>query len=133
DWALGGLTLSSGPVEASARQALAEHWQRIGLMEHASIAAFARFSLQLLGLGAPAELIEATNRALVDETRHAQVCFALAGHYAGRPIGPGPLDLAGALDGVDAAEILRTVIWEGCVGETLAALEAREAAELAAE
>lgn len=133
DWALGGLTLSSGPVEASARQALAEHWQRIGLMEHASIAAFARFSLQLLGLGAPAELIEATNRALVDETRHARVCFALAGHYAGRPIGPGPLDLAGALDGVDAAEILRTVIWEGCVGETLAALEAREAAELAAE
>lgn len=131
DWLLDGEGFGTGPVDEGARQKLAAHWQRMGLMEHASIAAFARFALQLLGLGAPADLIEATNQALVDETRHARLCFALASHYAGRAIGPGPLELSGALDTIDPAEILRTVILEGCVGETLAALEARQAAEVA--
>ncbi|HXK18586.1 MAG TPA: hypothetical protein VNG33_12325, partial [Polyangiaceae bacterium] len=40
-------------LTATERAALAEHWTKMGQMEHASIAAFARFSLQLLALGAP--------------------------------------------------------------------------------
>lgn len=40
-------------------------------IETGSIAAFARFTLQLLHLGAPCELIEASQRAMLDETRHA--------------------------------------------------------------
>ncbi|MEO6598422.1 MAG: hypothetical protein ABIQ16_01020, partial [Polyangiaceae bacterium] len=64
-------------LSALDRAELAAHWARLGQMEHASIAAFARFSLQLLSLGAPAELVEACNRALVDETAHTRLCFAL--------------------------------------------------------
>jgi hypothetical protein len=99
-------------------------------MEHASIAAFARFSLQLLSLGAPAEFIERTNQALVDETKHARLAFALASRFSGRPVGPGALPIEGALDQDSAEAILTTTILEGCVGETMAALEARAALEL---
>lgn len=96
-------------------------------MEHASIAAFARFSLQLLSLGAPAEFIEQTNQALVDETKHARLAFALASRLGGRRIGPGALQISGALEADTPKAILTTTILEGCVGETMAALEARAA------
>jgi hypothetical protein len=133
DWSMRLARPGLSPLTAVQREALARHWENIALMEHASIAAFARFSLQLLALGAPADLVEQTNQALADETRHARIAFALASHYAGRNVGPGPLELAGAFERQDAAEILRTTILEGCIGETLAALEAAEGAALARE
>jgi hypothetical protein len=105
----------------------------MGQMEHASIAAFARFSLQLLALGAPSQLIEDCTRALADETAHAKLCFRLASAYTGRALGPGPLDVADSLGATTLAEIVDLVIAEGCFGETRAALEALEAAELAAD
>ncbi len=43
-------------------------------------------------------------------------------------MGPGRLDVDGALGGANVEEVLRTVFREGCVGETVAALEAEEAA-----
>jgi hypothetical protein len=107
---------------------LAQSWEEAAQLEHASIAAFARFSLQLLSLGAPAELIERTNQALVDEARHARMCFGLASRYRGRPVGPGQLDLHGALVEQSLFQIVELAIIEGCVGETVAALEAAEAA-----
>ena len=117
------------PTDPSLRAQLAAHWTEIGLLEHASVAAFARFTLQLLSLGAPAELVEQSQRAALDEVRHAELAFALASRYAGRSIGPGPLPLTGALDGSSVEAILRTTVREGCVGETRAALEASRAAE----
>jgi len=115
--------------DAELRTLLAQAWTRIGLMEHASIAAFARFALQLLGLGAPPELLMSTARAIEDETRHARSCFALARRYAGEDIGPGALDVSDALGACDLREAVLTSIDEGCIGETLAALEAAEAAQ----
>jgi len=115
------------------RQALARHWTKVGLMEHASIAAFARFALQLLAQGAPAELVDRTQEAMADETRHARTCFALAGAYAGEPVGPGPLPVEGALEDQDPLTILRLVVREGCIGETVAAIEAAEAAAHASD
>jgi hypothetical protein len=111
----------------AARAALAEHWTRTGLMEHASIAAFARFTLHLLALGAPQGLVKGASEALSDETEHARLAFGLASAYAGAPIGPGPLSIEGALDGFDDASFLATLVREGCIGETLAAAEARDA------
>ncbi len=109
---------------------LAQRWTEIGLMEHASIAAFARFTLQLLSLGAPADLIEASNRAQMDETRHARMAFELASHYAGKDVGPGALSIEGSLLEASWENILATTIEEGCVGETCAAIEAAHAASL---
>ncbi|MDP9002951.1 MAG: ferritin-like domain-containing protein [Myxococcota bacterium] len=102
-------------------------------MEHASIAAFARFALQLLSVGAPPDLIVATQRAMADETRHAQLAFGLASAYAGRDLGPGPLSIDACLDATDLRALVATVFAEGCIGETLAAVEAREALEHACD
>ncbi len=115
----------------SERAELAQHWTKLGQMEHASIAAFARFSLQLLALGAPPELVEACTAALADETAHAKLCFGIASAYAGRPIGPGPLDVSSSLELTSLVEIVDLVILEGCIGETTAALEAVESADSA--
>jgi hypothetical protein len=62
-----------------------------------------------------------------DEVGHAQDCFALARRYADSDVGPGPLALEGALEESDATAIVVGTVREGCVGETLAALEAAEA------
>jgi hypothetical protein len=115
------------------REAIATHFAEAGLMEHASIAAFARFSLQLLALGAPPELVGACTEAMADETRHARQCFGLAARYAGRSFAPGPLDVTGALAEVSLRDVLELVVREGCIGETAAALEATWAADAAAD
>lgn len=115
------------------RRTLAEHYSAIGLMEHASVAAFARFSLELLALGAPAELVRLAADALGDEIEHAKLCFGLAAAYGGVAVGPGPLDTAGALENTSLAEKLRTAFIEACLGETCAAVEAAEAAERATD
>lgn len=115
------------------RAAQAAHWTRLGQLEHASIAAFARFSLQLLSLGAPPELVEGCTRALADETAHAKLCFTLASAYAGRSIGPGRLDVSSSLEASSLADIVDLVLLEGCIGETKAALEALELADTATD
>jgi hypothetical protein len=96
-------------------------------MEHASIAAFARFVLQLLALGAPPDLVADAQRAMADETRHAGLAFGLASAYAGADIGPGRLAASGCLEAMDLRSIVTTTFVEGCIGETVAALEATEA------
>ena len=127
DW-LSELELSVEGLSEDTRRALSHNWEKAAQMEHASIGAFARFSLQLLSLGAPVELIEATNQAMVDETRHARLCLGLASAYRGQSIGPSALDIEGALSDASLEAIVSTAIIEGCVGETVAALEAAECA-----
>ena len=122
------LTPSVEGLPRATRDVLREQWTRIGLMEHASVAAFARFALQLLSMGAPPELVEQTNAAMSDETAHATMAFALASAYGGEPVGPGPLSIDGSFDENGDRHVLATVLREGCVGETVAALEATEAA-----
>lgn len=106
------------------RRELVEHYTRLGLMEHASVAAFARFTLELMSLGAPATLLEKTQAALADEIQHAKLCFGLASAYGGRDVGPGPLAMDGVLDRRSHTEILETALLEACIGETIAAAEA---------
>jgi hypothetical protein len=132
DWAgtlpeLGG----TGTLTGEQRAAVARHFAGAALMEHASIAAFARFSLQLLALGAPSDLVMEAARAMADETRHARLCFGLAERYGLRSAAPGALDVAGALGDVELLGIVEMVTLEGCIGESAAALEAAWAAEAA--
>jgi len=116
------------PLSAEERQALSKYWASAGQLEHASVAAFARFSLQLLSLGAPAELLELTSQAMADEIHHARLCFGLAERYGGATLGPGALAVEGSLDSSSLEEIVELAILVGCLGETVAALEAAEAA-----
>ncbi len=109
-------------VSPTAR-ALGEAWERDALLEHASIASFARATLELMEHGAPAALIEATQRASLDEIRHASLCFALASRHLGRPIRAGAVEACGPRGG-SRADLAVRVFFEGCVGETIAALVA---------
>ncbi|MBX3185503.1 MAG: ferritin-like domain-containing protein [Labilithrix sp.] len=76
-------------VDDAARDALATQWRENGRTEHASVAAFARLTLDLMALGAPPDLVAAANRDALDEIRHAELCFALARAIDGRVESPG--------------------------------------------
>ena len=121
---------AAGPAGPSA---LAEAWLAEALLEHASVAAFARLSLQLLSLGAPVELIRDSQRASLDELEHAETCFAMASRYSGTKHLPGPLPVQGALDDLSLASLIECNLREGCIGETLAAESMRLRAEQATE
>jgi hypothetical protein len=97
DWsgALAPPALSA--LSGSERGALAKAWTREALAEHASIASFSRFALELLAVGAPADLVAGAHQSALDEVRHAALGFALASAYAGRDVGPSPFPLDGAL------------------------------------
>jgi len=107
--------------------ALADLWGADAVAEHASIGSFARFVLQLLALGAPAQLVADAQQGMADELDHARRCFALASRYAGEPRSPGPLPLQHALDGPnDLVSVSVAVLREGAVGESIGALLAAE-------
>ncbi len=120
-------------LDAALKHRLSQEWLGDALLEHASIAAFCRFTLQLLELGAPRELLAASQRASLDEQAHAEACFALANRFADEPIGPGVLEIGGALSGRSLAEVAALVVIEACVGETVAAVLAREQLAVASD
>jgi hypothetical protein len=119
-------------IDPPIRKKIAEQWARDALFEHASVASFSRFSLHLMAVAAPPHLLDGSHRAALDEIRHAKICFALASAYAGEPLGPGPLPLEGDILGpLDLPTIAVATVREGCIGETIAALEADQAREVA--
>jgi hypothetical protein len=114
--------LQVGSLDAATRAALSEVWTQDALAEHASVASFSRFVLQCLAVGAPADIVRDAQKACAEEIEHARIGFGLASAYAGRVVGPGPLDIQGALDGAtDPVEIACSVAREGCIAETVSA------------
>jgi hypothetical protein len=113
-------------LDPGRRAALADRWRDAALVEHASIAAFARVAEELAALGAPASLVARARAAAVDEERHARDAFSLAAAYSGRRLGPGAMEAPpprpASIDAL-AIETFR----DGCVGETIAARAARAA------
>ncbi|WP_437737207.1 ferritin-like domain-containing protein [Sorangium sp. So ce1335] len=121
------MTPGVGDLAAEVREALAAAWTRDALFEHASVASFGRFALELLAAGAPAGLVEDAHRAALDEARHARLCFALASAYAGEAIAPGAFPFDGRVEvDADLASIAARAAREGCIGETVAAVIAAE-------
>lgn len=130
EWA--DLVATANALPPAVRKAAAAHWSRVAQLEHASIASFSRFTLDLLAMGAPPQLIDGAHRAGLDELRHAKLTFGVASAYAGAGLGPGPLPLdARAFDGRGPEQIVCSAIVEGCIGETVSAFEAQLAHTLA--
>jgi hypothetical protein len=130
DWARSAVP-TVAELDPRTRAALADAWARDARYEHASVASFARLALELLAVGAPPELLRDAQQAMGDEIRHAERCFALASAYAGSPMGPGPLPFDGALPRASLEEMAAAAVREGCIGETIAAIAAAEARDLA--
>lgn len=114
------------PLPESLRSRVAREWLADALMEHASVAAFARFTLQLMANGAPPELLAGAQQAALDEVEHAQACFAIASRY-GVARQPGPIDTAGLDIEPGLIALVESTFLEGCVNETIAALAAGRA------
>jgi hypothetical protein len=126
DWMAEGAVPDTRHLSADLRARLADHWTQAALMEHASVAAFARFALELLAIGAPANLVRDTQQAMGDEIEHARLCFGLASAYAGTHRGPATVSMRGVTPSADTRAIVRALLREGCIGETVAAVEAVE-------
>jgi hypothetical protein len=123
-------------VSDDERRVIAACWILSAQMEHASVAAFAQLSLHLAALGAPAELVERTHRAALDEIRHARRCFALAGAFAGTPVGAGPIAALAQPAAADRApiDLVRLAVGslvDGALAEGIAADVARRAGDAA--
>src|SRR5690606_27886061 len=114
--------------DALRRTAAGEAGFEDALAEHASVAAFARQTLELLALGAPPELLAQTQQAALDEIEHTRACLRLAHRFAPRlrSAEPGPLP-APVPRPADWARFAVDTFLEGCVGETIAALRAERA------
>ncbi|MGB1015683.1 MAG: hypothetical protein ACPG4T_16215 [Nannocystaceae bacterium] len=143
-------TLANGPDAASWQRATAltqidgvsleirarivEHWTQVARAEHASVGSFARVVLSLLQLGAPLPLIQETQVAMSDETRHARLAFGMASAISGRTIGPGRLELTPEVGGAqELNELALSTFLDGCLAETVAAMEARYTAAFTAD
>ena len=119
-------------AEDRARAIAAEHWVKNGLLEHASVAAFGRVALDLLTLGAPADLVAGAHAAALDELRHTELSFSLAAELGASVSGPGPLPaIAGSPRPCTPDVLLRETFRDGCLGEAAAGLVLSAAARRA--
>ncbi len=121
--------VAASQASAEDRVRLAAWWRDAAAMEHASVASFARFALQLVALGAPPDLLADTSAAMRDEVEHARIMYGLASTDGGANVGPGALPCIGGMDGeMDLVAVTCSVVREACIAETLAAVELAEAA-----
>lgn len=119
-------------LDAPTRAALAQAWAHDACYEAASVASFSRFVMQLLSLGAPPQLVERAQAALADEVEHARALFGLASAYADQPLGPGGLPIEHALhEASDPLAAAVALTKEGCIGETISAMQVAVAAQRA--
>ena len=112
---------------------IGSRWLTLGEAEHASVASFAKHTLQLMSIGAPSELLAASQEASLDEIRHAKICYGFASTFLGSEFGPGPLDVEGSLGKMELKKIAQSIIQEGCIEETISAVEAHLGAYTAQE
>ncbi len=119
DWLAGDVVQDDVDLDPATRALLAQSWLADGIDEHASVAAFARWTLHMLSVGAPPHLIRESQLASLDEIAHAEACFALAKRYGAGDVGPGRLDLTGTVEPLSLVDIAVITAEEGCAGETL--------------
>ena len=101
--------------------------------EHASVASFGRHTLQLMSMGAPPALLMGSQQAGVDEINHAKMCYGIAQAFLGTSIHPSSLDIDGSVRALGKKDVLQSVIFEGCIGETISAVKAQLGAHNAKE
>ena len=110
----------------------AQYWSKVAMMEHASVASFSRFSLELMSIGAPVDLLAEAHQAALDEVRHTQVSLDLANQFGAATFTPGSFPISS--EAADFAfgnveKIAAGAALEGCIEETLAAAVVFEQAE----
>ena len=116
------LTISDNITD---NQRIGEHWLQHAEAEHASIASFARHTLQLMSIGAPSVLLAASQQASLDEIKHAKICYGIASAFLDTDFFPGALKVTDSINQLNIKDIIQSLVQEGCIEETLSAMEAR--------
>ena len=133
DWTQGERPDPTG-LDQPTRRALEALWLHDAQKEHASVPAFSRVSWMLAAVGAPADLLEWSHRAALEEIAHTRLCFALAAGYGGRShtVEPMPELLVGGFElKGDALVVLATEsLGDGCQLEDFNADIAAECARV---
>jgi hypothetical protein len=126
--------LPSDAVSHASDPERAAAWALAGSGEHASVAAFARLSLELMAVGAPLSLLKDVHQAALDEVEHADQCWQLAQLFGGAEVTPGPFPFRTAPNpNIGLAELAAAAVRDGCLAETLGAHVLSVAAEHAPE
>jgi len=110
-------------TEDTLREA-ARRWLESARHEHASVASFAKFSLDLLALGAPPSLITAALEAGKQEISHTQLSLDVANVLSGVTGRVGTFPINQVPVAQDLATLALAVAREGAIGETSAAFVA---------
>ncbi len=113
------------PRSRKARLKCVRDWSRDAALEYSSIAAFEHLGRYLEESRAPADLVRRCRTAARDEAKHARMCYGLASAYVGRALGPRPLDLHDLERHPARERVIFETILDGCVGEAIAAADAR--------
>jgi hypothetical protein len=108
---------------------LASRWLREASYEHASVASFARVTLQLMALGAPPDLLADAQHAALDEIEHARTFLALAARRGAGEQGPAALDVPRAPLATSFEAFVVDTFLDGCLAETVSGIEIRARAE----
>lgn len=116
--------MKSDAIKAAAAQA----WRQAALIEHASVASFARASMELLAVGAPLQLVKRMHEAALDEVRHTLLSFQIAASLDGVEASAGPLP-ALAPRAATREQVARDTLLEAAIPELVAARQAVVAAE----
>jgi len=107
------------------RTKLAKEWIETGKSEHASVSSFALFAQKLLAISAPPELIAEALQCAREEIDHAMYAFTLASAYSGDSVVvPSTYNTHTMVVTPDLKLIIEETINEGCIQETIAALDA---------
>lgn len=133
DWRRLAISPSLGAIDDIFRDRLAKEWTRVARAKHEAIGTWARFIARLQTMGAPFELLCQATQAVQAATEHSEVCFAIASAYSKTPVGPRPLSVQRCPSEMTVEEVFLLAFNEGCVSETITALEAAEAAERAVD
>jgi hypothetical protein len=81
---------TAAALPAALRAGLADLWRARMISEHRSVGIFSLYALDLLGAGAPAEVLSLACRAALDEVRHAELFARLTSLYSGKEETPPP-------------------------------------------
>ena len=102
--------------------AIVGHWVEVAQLEHASIASFAQFTLNLMHHGAPVTLIQQATKAQLDEVKHTQMAIGVL-KKLGQHIELKALNIEG-LACHSMETLLKETIRDACINESMAAGEA---------
>ena len=113
-------------IPESIKSHIIEYWLNSSISEHTSIASFNKHSLELIALGAPSSLLIRCNQAAIDETVHAVLCMSVVSSVSGKQLSDPTTNVANLLPSQPTAkEVMMSVIYDGCINETIAAYSAK--------